>query len=389
MKYALLILVLCLTTFCIAENKSNEIINYDWALSFEEQLISGVWDGKFIRKQKSLEKHYNDTLMYLDELRYESSSGVIDGLIFYIDGHYYSYELFSIIEPKLANQLKQFYNTNRMYEIFQHASPKLLLIRKYPNDGLGPDADVMALEIPPFHSLCYKADNEKFELPLVQIGTFQYTNTLGSTQTVRKYKIMDTTELLKKFPDEMTYDNYVRFIYHIGLESDFNKELIEPHKDCSCCNATGKKTCQICKGEGKVHFLDAYTDIINTDSKQRRRIKAQIRTRKKDKLATRRSGSGSGMGMGGFMGPMGPDRRHASWRSVGRKNNRSRGLYSRKRQEKDLRRKEKIHQLKTAKKTDLCAICKGKGWLGCHECILIDKPKYMISAKEEYLSRWK
>lgn len=58
-------------------------------------------------------------------------------------------------------------------------------------------------------------------------------------------------------------------------------------------------------------------------------------------------------------------------------------------QEKSELRRQSLDEKRRVERKMRCPICKGKGWIGCPECVLIPKPKYKSSAKLEYLGRWR
>lgn len=408
----------------------------NWVISFTEQRQCGIWDGRAIRTIAYLEREYDKVQklrLKVERIGRGSSNGLSsiypgekpEVELYINNGHYYTFRMLEKAIPDFFYDVKQAYNKRNAFvekmlmysiegEVFQHTSETILLVESYSED------DIVALELPLNHSLFRKADGESFSLFVKGVGTYEYQSTSGSLEVVKKFTELSGTEkkeienerkiineeierLEGSYPPEMALSNFLWYTYCKGIEADLEKGLIEPHGDCLNCNGTGKEICSICSGRGKGGSYFSFIDVIESDSFTRRELRRmELQKKKSQQRSMRESAQKKRDGIReslerelsitrsmfpekARMVPFIPDLERE------RKERESAYRANKRKTQKQVESEIKGHKLEKKKRREnniKCPVCKGNGWIGCPECVLVDKPKYKTSAKAEYINRW-
>ena len=194
-------------------------------------------------------------------------------------------------------------------------------------------------------------------------------------------------QLRSSLPPKINFGNYLWHTYCRGLERDVDGRIIVPQADCSCCKGTGKIPCPLCGGKGKVGFYNPSIDVIDPDSKTRKEYRRReldrnkkYHERMKAPKRRKRTTQDSIPSMPGMMTFFGRD-------SEFEKEHHREEILSKKEQDKR-ERQAKMEERRRKNEQIECAICKGRGWCACPDCVLVGKPQYAASAKIPYMPRW-
>lgn len=427
MRTGLLILTIVISSIAFADN--NSLANQSWVVSKDQQLKNGIWNGKRILKISHLDKSF-DEFIDIREI-YDLGNN-----LYMVDGHYMTfdqikqsrsdiYSLFVDLQKKdltlkqlqieidnlATDRMKLLLSEDRPQdflmegEIFQHIDSDKLLVKIVGEDR------VVALQLVAGHPFFNFADGEFFAINAVRDGIYKYGNVQGALTTVKLYRLLtpqeqkrldnerekiriekrksiekkisdltiktgflqkDIISLRSKLPDQPDLQNFCFYHYNLGVESDLGEGLIAPDANCKTCNGGGNVNCSFCIGTGKTNTYDEEIDVISMHSKSRTKYKRQLKEAKRQaKIAAIKTAKDIRRGR---------NPRNSTRRTSGRKTNAI--------DAKRMLTRSLVENSRERRGTIVCAICSGKGWLGCNKCVLVDMPRYKETAKEVYSKRW-
>ncbi|RKY06412.1 MAG: hypothetical protein DRP56_07465 [Planctomycetota bacterium] len=297
----------------------------EWVISFDiQQRNNYIWDGRRTEGTEKLEEEYNELKEIQNRYRLNPN-------IFIIDGYYCTDTHLKTFAPQIHNQ-------------FVELNSKL--------ESLKSDAKLAS----------------------------------DSTRLVTLNK--EIQQLRALLPPKIDFENYLWHTYCRGLEEDVDARIVVPQADCSCCKGTGKIPCRLCGGKGKVGFYNPSIDVIDPDSKTRKEYRRRDRERNKkyyehmkEPKRSKKTTRNSSPSMPGMMGSFG------RLDGESEKEDRREEILRKKEEDKRIRQ-AKMEERRRKNKQIECAICKGRGWCACPNCVLVDKPQYATSAKILYMPRW-
>ncbi len=319
----------------------------DWVVPFQRQREQElIWNERKPQKTAVLERECQRLLDKSQATRRQilySNSIVYQTGLYEKSGYLYTENELACVQPAIGKKVESFTS-------FKSSGTILDLWRGYGRSWLLVYLDTIAREVlldAQKHDNLIPSRSDAKNLRFspnyfIDTGTYYLLDTGDTVEMVNEFKMVHNEitvpTLVDDCPETLTPEKYFWHIYCKGLEADLEAGWIEPDPNDSLCGGTGWIPCPICKGEGKIKLKGNV--LYETDGKLKQTIEKMERKKNANTFPGR----------------------------VLSRNNPNPAP-------------DKIRYTK-------CPASCRNGKIACPQCVLIERPLYKESVRDEYLSRW-